>query len=53
MQTTTPDRRTTASRIEVGDLDIERIREYARARSGAAIHFERRPGHTYLVAESA
>ena len=53
MQTTAPGRETTASRIEVGDIDIERIREYARARSDAAIHFERRPGRTYLVAESA
>jgi hypothetical protein len=51
MQATAAESDRTPSRIDVTDLGIERVREYARARSEAGLHFERVGGRAYLVAE--
>ncbi|MFB6219613.1 MAG: hypothetical protein ABEH77_10660 [Halobacteriaceae archaeon] len=50
MQTATPERRTAAGRIDVTDLPLDRLREYARARGDGDVHLERRGGRAYLVA---
>lgn len=48
MQTATPEETGTAGRIDVTDLTLARVREYACAR-GEDVHLERRGGRAYLV----